>query len=112
MAPNTIFILTGAGVSAESGLGTFRDKGGLWSRYNIEDVATIGGYERDPVQVLDFYNMRRKVHKDAAPNAAHLALAHLQEAWDARGGEVILCTQNIDNLHEMAGARRVLHMHG
>lgn len=112
MQPKRIFILTGAGVSADSGLGTFRDKGGLWSQYKIEDVASIDGYERDPGKVLDFYNMRRSVHKSVEPNAAHQALALLQTTWDARGGEVTLCTQNIDNLHEKGGAPRVLHMHG
>jgi NAD-dependent deacetylase len=112
MQMRRIFVLTGAGVSADSGLGTFRDKGGLWTKYRIEDVATIAAYERDPVKVLDFYNMRRKVHKDAQPNAAHYALAKLQNAWESRGGTLTLCTQNIDNLHEKAGARHVLHMHG
>jgi NAD-dependent deacetylase len=116
MQPESIFILTGAGVSADSGLGTFRDKGGqgdgLWSQYRIEDVASIDGYERDPGKVLDFYNMRRKVHKNVEPNAAHQALALLQRTWDVRGGDVTLCTQNIDSLHEQGGAARVLHMHG
>jgi len=107
-----IFVLTGAGVSAESGLSTFRDKGGLWEQYNIEDVASIDGYERDPARVLEFYNMRRSMHGDVAPNAAHIALAELEAAWAARGGELTLCTQNIDHLHERAGSRRVIHMHG
>ena len=107
-----IFVLTGAGISADSGLGTFRDKGGLWSKYKIEDVATIQAYERDPARVLDFYNMRRKVHRGVEANAAHKALAELQRIWGERGGSVTLCTQNIDNLHEKGGAARVLHMHG
>lgn len=112
MLAERIFILTGAGVSAESGLSTFRDEGGLWSRYKIEDVATIEAYERNPQYVLDFYNMRRNSHGDVAPNACHLALAQLEAAWAEAGGAVTLCTQNIDNLHELAGSRRVIHMHG
>lgn len=107
-----IFILTGAGISAESGLSTFRDKGGLWERYKIEDVASIEGYERDPARVLEFYNLRRANALAAEPNSAHLALAQLEAAWSERGGRVIVCTQNIDNLHEKAGSRDVIHMHG
>jgi NAD-dependent deacetylase len=107
-----IFVLTGAGVSAESGLSTFRDKGGLWEAYNIAEVASIQGYEQDPGKVLAFYNMRRSSHGDVQPNAAHRALAELEAAWSERGGEVTLCTQNIDNLHERAGSRHVIHMHG
>jgi NAD-dependent deacetylase len=109
--PN-VFILTGAGVSAESGLSTFRDKDGLWSRYKVEEVASIEGYRRDRARVLEFYNLRRNFHVDAKPNPAHAALAKLQQHWEARGGVVTLCTQNIDNLHERAGSRRVIHMHG
>jgi NAD-dependent deacetylase len=112
MIAKRIFILTGAGVSAESGLSTFRDKDGLWSRYRIEDVATLSGYQRDPKRVLDFYNLRLGSHGEVKPNAAHVALAELEAAWDAAGGTVTLCTQNIDNLHEQAGSRRVIHMHG
>jgi NAD-dependent deacetylase len=107
-----IFVLTGAGVSAESGLSTFRDKGGLWEQYDIEDVASLAGYERNPGKVLEFYNMRRGTHGEIKPNAAHLALAELETAWAARGGLMTLCTQNIDDLHERAGSRRVIHMHG
>jgi NAD-dependent deacetylase len=107
-----IFVLTGAGVSAESGLSTFRDTGGLWEQYNIEEVASLRGYERNPGKVLEFYNLRRSAHGDVRPNAAHVALAELEAAWARRGGEVTLCTQNIDNLHERAGSRRVIHMHG
>ncbi|WP_285672076.1 NAD-dependent deacylase [Paralimibaculum aggregatum] len=103
-----IVILTGAGVSAESGLGTFRDKGGLWSQYDLEDVATPQGYARDPELVLGFYNARRQNCRAAEPNAAHAALARLQRA---RAG-VTLVTQNIDDLHERGGASEVLHMHG
>lgn len=109
--PN-VFILTGAGISAESGLSTFRDKDGLWSRYKIEDVASIEGYRRDPPRVLEFYNLRRNAHGDVKPNAAHAALAKLEEHWQAHGGVVTLCTQNIDNLHERGGSKRVVHMHG
>ena len=109
--PN-VFILTGAGISAESGLSTFRDKDGLWSRYKIEDVASIEGYRRDPQRVLEFYNLRRGVHGDVQPNAGHAALAKLEQHWASRGAEVTICTQNIDNLHEKAGSKRVIHMHG
>lgn len=112
MLPERIFILTGAGTSAESGLGTFRDEGGLWTQVNLEDVASIDGYHRDPELVLDFYNMRRKNLAAAAPNAAHFALAALQDAWKAQGGAVFLCTQNVDDLHERAGSADVVHMHG
>jgi NAD-dependent deacetylase len=112
MLAKRIFILTGAGVSAESGLSTFRDKGGIWAQYDIQEVASIQGYERDPQKVLAFYNMRRNTHGGIAPNAAHVALAQLETVWAARGGSVILCTQNVDNLHERGGSKRVLHMHG
>ncbi|MBS0385490.1 MAG: NAD-dependent deacylase [Proteobacteria bacterium] len=109
--PN-LFLLTGAGISAESGLSTFRDKGGLWSRHRLEDVASLSGYERNPQQVLEFYNLRRNAHSDVKPNAAHLALAKLERHWEERSATVTVCTQNIDNLHEQAGSRRVIHMHG
>jgi NAD-dependent deacetylase len=109
--PN-IFILTGAGVSAESGLSTFRDKDGLWTQFPIEEVASIQGYERNPQRVLEFYNLRRGKLAKVKPNAAHIALAQLEEAWLARSAQLTLCTQNIDNLHEQAGSRRVIHMHG
>jgi NAD-dependent deacetylase len=112
MQAKNIFILTGAGVSAESGLSTFRDKGGLWAQYRVEDVATIQAYERDPERVLDFYNMRRGTHGEILPNAAHIALAQLEAAWAEQGGTVTLCTQNIDHLHELGGSKRVIHMHG
>ncbi|MGQ0533901.1 MAG: NAD-dependent deacylase [Caulobacteraceae bacterium] len=112
MIARRIFILTGAGVSAESGLSTFRDTGGIWAQYDIEEVASIQGYERNPAKVLEFYNMRRNTHSGIEPNAAHLALAQLEAVWAERGGEVIVCTQNVDNLHERAGSQRVLHMHG
>jgi NAD-dependent deacetylase len=103
-----IVILTGAGVSAESGLGTFRDKGGLWTRYDLSEVATPEGFARNPALVHDFYNARRANALEAAPNAAHAALARLQ----ADHGGVTLVTQNIDDLHERAGSRDVIHMHG
>lgn len=112
MIAKRIFILTGAGVSAESGLSTFRDKDGLWARYDIQEVASIQGYERNPAFVLEFYNMRRNKHAGVKSNAAHTALAELQHAWEAKGGSVTICTQNIDDLHEQGGARGVIHMHG
>jgi len=112
MIAKRIFILTGAGVSAESGLSTFRDKGGIWSRYKLEEVASIQGYESNPRFVLEFYNMRRNTHVDVAPNEAHIALAQLQAMWAERGGAVTICTQNVDNLHERGGAQSVIHMHG
>lgn len=104
-----IVILTGAGISAESGLGTFRDKGGLWAQHRIEDVATPEGFARDPDLVHRFYNARRAQAAEAAPNAAHHALVDLAAAWP---GEVVLVTQNVDTLHEAAGQREVIHMHG
>lgn len=107
-----IFVLTGAGVSAESGLGTFRDKDGVWTKYDLSEVATPEGFARDPAKVRGFYNARRANLAGAAPNAAHLALARLEAELTARGGELYLCTQNVDDLHEKAGSRRVIHMHG
>ncbi len=107
-----IVILTGAGVSAESGMGTFRDKDGIWTKYDIEDVATPEGFARNPTLVHDFYNARRRALRDAAPNPAHHALARLEKAVTAAGGELLLVTQNVDNLHEKAGSQNLLHMHG
>ncbi|MDZ7710787.1 MAG: NAD-dependent deacylase [Roseovarius sp.] len=104
-----IVILTGAGISAESGLGTFRDAGGIWAEHRIEDVATPEGFARDPGLVHRFYNTRRVQAADARPNAAHVALARLQAAHP---GEVVIVTQNVDGLHEAAGSRDVIHMHG
>ncbi|MGI9368586.1 MAG: NAD-dependent deacylase [Ruegeria sp.] len=104
-----IVILTGAGISAESGLGTFRDEGGLWSQHRIEDVATPEGFARDPGLVQGFYNARRVQAAKAHPNAAHEALARLQKGWP---GEVVIVTQNVDGLHEAGGAEGVIHMHG
>jgi NAD-dependent deacetylase len=104
-----IVILTGSGISAESGLSTFRDKQGLWAEVDYRDVATPEGFRRDPERVLAFYNMRRSKHAVAAPNAAHLALARLEAEHP---GEVWVITQNVDELHELAGTRRLIHMHG
>ncbi len=106
---NCITILTGAGISAESGLGTFRDEGGLWAQQRIEDVATPEGFARNPELVQGFYNARRAQAVEAVPNAAHEALARLEAEYD---GEVLIVTQNVDGLHEKAGSRNVLHMHG
>lgn len=102
-----LVVLTGAGISAESGLQTFRDKGGLWEGYNIEDVATPEAWRRNPGLVQKFYNERRKGVLEAKPNAAHLALAALEKNFDVR-----IITQNIDDLHERAGSSKVLHLHG
>jgi NAD-dependent deacetylase len=104
-----IVVLTGAGVSAESGIDTFRSAGGLWEQHRVEDVATPEAFARDPDLVLRFYDMRRAAIQEKQPNAAHRALAELDERWD---GELLIVTQNVDDLHERAGARRVLHMHG
>ena len=103
-----IVILTGAGVSAESGLGTFRDKDGIWTKVDLKEVATPDGFARDPDKVLAFYNTRRKNARSAQPNTAHFALARLQAE---HSGEVVIITQNIDRLHAAAGSE-ALHMHG
>jgi NAD-dependent deacetylase len=105
----SVVILTGAGVSAESGLPTFRDKDGLWEGSRVEDVACPQAFERDPDMVQRFYNLRRAALLGVEPNAAHLALARLQREFS---GRVTLITQNIDDLHERAGASEVIHMHG
>ena len=104
-----IVVLTGAGISAESGLGTFRDEDGLWTKVDLNEVATPEGYARNPSLVLDFYNMRRQGVVGAEPNAAHRALARLERRL---GDRLTLVTQNVDDLHERGGARRVIHMHG
>jgi NAD-dependent deacetylase len=106
-----IVILTGAGISRESGLHTFRDADGIWTNVRIEDVATPEAFQRDPARVHDFYNTRRRNHAEAAiqPNAAHLALARLERDWPA---EVLVVTQNIDDLHERGGTKNLIHMHG
>lgn len=102
-----VVVLSGAGISAESGLKTFRNSDGLWENYRIEDVATPEAWTKDRNLVLRFYNERRKQVRNAIPNAAHLALASLQEKFD-----VHIITQNIDDLHERAGSKKVLHLHG
>ena len=102
-----IVVLTGAGISAESGLRTFRDSDGLWEGYNVEDVATPRAWKKDPQLVLDFYNQRRADVLKATPNAAHVGLAELERDFD-----VTIITQNIDDLHERAGSTDVVHLHG
>ncbi len=102
-----IVVLSGAGISAESGIGTFRDAGGLWEKHNIDDVATPEGFRRNPTLVLDFYNQRRKQLVDCQPNFAHIELANLEQKFDVQ-----IITQNVDNLHERAGSSHVLHLHG
>lgn len=106
-----VVVLTGAGISAESGINTFRAKDGLWEQYKLEDVATVDGYKRDPQKVLDFYNKRRDDFclGDAKPNTAHYALARFEKNFQ---GDFLLVTQNIDDLHEQAGSKNVIHMHG
>jgi NAD-dependent deacetylase len=109
-----LFILTGAGVSAESGLGTFRDAAGrgLWAEFDPMKLATPEAFAKDPQRVQEFYNLRRRNLLAAAPNAAHIALARLEAGLTTRGGTLTLVTQNIDDLHERAGSRHVIHMHG
>ncbi len=104
-----VFVLTGAGISAESGIRTFRDAGGLWEDHAIEDVASPAGWRRDPELVWRFYSLRRKQAAACVPNAGHIALARLEQSLEDR---LYLCTQNVDPLHEAAGSRRVVHMHG
>ncbi|MGE0054785.1 MAG: NAD-dependent deacylase [Hyphomicrobium sp.] len=104
----SIVVLTGAGLSAESGLSTFRDSNGIWSRYDWRDVATPQGFEKNPTLVHDFYNMRRRAHADVKPNAAHLALGKLSRKHPG----TTIVTQNVDCLHEAAGTERLIHMHG
>lgn len=103
-----IVILTGAGLSAESGLSTFRDPNGIWAKYDWREVATPEGFARNPVLVHEFYNMRRRAHHGVKPNAAHMALAQLE----AQHGNVTIVTQNVDRLHEAAGSKNLIHMHG
>jgi NAD-dependent deacetylase len=102
-----LVVLTGAGMSQESGIKTFRDADGLWNNYRIEEVASPEAWERDPQLVLDFYNMRRKQLYEVEPNEAHYALAKLEENYDVQ-----IITQNVDDLHERAGSSKVLHLHG
>jgi len=103
----TLVVLTGAGISAESGLKTFRDSGGLWENYDVMEVASIYGWEKNPELVLRFYNERRRQLLTAKPNYGHIGLAELEEYF-----QVYIITQNIDDLHERAGSTRVLHLHG
>ncbi len=109
MAVESIVILTGAGISAESGLATFRGADGLWEGHRVEDVATPEAFRRDPALVHAFYDARRARLADVEPNAAHRALARLDAEWS---GDLLLVTQNVDDLHERAGSKRLLHMHG
>lgn len=102
-----IAVLTGAGVSAESGISTFRDSSGLWEKYKIEDIATFNGWMKNKEEVLEFYNNRRKQLASVKPNAAHLAIANLEKGYD-----VTVITQNVDDLHERAGSTNILHLHG
>lgn len=102
-----LVVLSGAGISAESGISTFRDSGGLWDRYPVEDVATPEGWQRNPTLVTEFYNRRRREMLDAQPNEAHRLVAALEEEY-----EVTVVTQNVDNLHERAGSSHVIHLHG
>lgn len=102
-----IVFLTGAGISAESGVPTFRDSGGLWEGYDVEDVASIGGWYRNPKLMLDFYTDRRRAMMSVEPNAAHRAIAKLEEKYD-----VVVVTQNVDDLHERGGSTNVIHLHG
>ena len=102
-----LVVLTGAGVSAESGISTFRDSNGLWEQHKVEDVASIEGWYRNPELVLEFYNQRRHQLSGVKPNPAHFAIAELEKDWD-----VTVITQNVDNLHERAGSTRIIHLHG
>lgn len=107
MGKKRIVVFTGAGVSAESGIKTFRDSDGLWENYKIEDVATPQAWNKNPALVNEFYNLRRKQVLEVQPNAAHKALVKLEKKFD-----VNIITQNIDDLHERAGSKKVLHLHG
>ncbi|WP_428408314.1 NAD-dependent deacylase [Hyphococcus sp.] len=110
--PKNIVVLTGSGISAESGVATFRDKDGVWAKYDYREVATPQGFAANPVLVHEFYNARRRALPSVAPNAAHKALADLEKALAARGGRLTLVTQNVDDLHERGGSKNILHMHG
>lgn len=107
MSKTRVVVLTGAGVSAESGLSTFRDSGGLWEGHNVYDVASPEGWRKNKELVLDFYNQRRRQLVKAMPNDAHIALAELEEKFD-----VTIITQNVDDLHERGGSTKVIHLHG
>ena len=112
MRYQNIVILTGAGVSAESGIPVFRSEDGLWEKHKVEDVATYEGFLRNKTLVHNFYNAMRRSLPSKLPNKAHFAIAHLQKEWQEYGGEAFLVTQNIDDLHERAGSSQVVHMHG
>ena len=112
MKYKNIVILTGAGISAESGIDTFRDAGGLWENHPVEQVATPEGFARDPELVHRFYNLRRAALKTVKPNPAHIALAQLEAAMSDKGGSLTIVTQNVDDLHERGGSKTVIHMHG
>ena len=108
-----VFVLTGAGISAESGLQTFRDSDGLWAGFRIEDVCTPEAWQRNPAGVWAFYSARREAGQKASPNPAHVALAKLESQLESgQGSRYFLCTQNVDDLHERAGSRNLVHMHG
>ncbi len=108
-----IVVLTGAGISAESGLSTFRGAGGLWQGYRVEDVASPGAFARNPELVQTFYNMRRRqLLTEIEPNSAHLALAEFEKCFSREGGDFLLITQNVDDLHERGGSKQVHHLHG
>jgi NAD-dependent deacetylase len=107
--PSSIVVLTGAGISVESGIASFRDRNGIWAKHDWRDYATPEGYARNPRKVLDFYNTRRRALANVYPNEAHHALARLEGAFK---GDFLLVTQNVDDLHESAGSRKLLHMHG
>ncbi len=112
-ASDRVFVLTGAGISAESGLPTFRASDGLWAGYNVQEICTPEALRRNPALVWDFYSKRRADCEKAAPNPAHIALAELEAQLESRGGcRFFLCTQNVDDLHERAGSRNLVHMHG
>ena len=112
MSYKHILVLTGAGISAESGIPVFRAEDGLWENHRVEDVATPEGFERNPQMVHDFYNTMRRSVKEKQPNPAHLALTKLQTELEKQGGTVTIVTQNIDDLHEKAQSHNVIHMHG
>lgn len=107
MPEQKVVVITGAGISAESGLATFRDAGGLWEGYDINEVASVEGWKKNPENVLSFYNLRREQAANAEPNGAHKALAELEEHFN-----IVIITQNVDDLHERAGSSNVLHLHG
>lgn len=111
-SPRNIVILTGSGISAESGVATFRDKDGIWAKYDYRDVATPEGFAANPELVHSFYNDRRRKLPSVKPNAAHFALAELEAGLEKQGGRLTLVTQNVDDLHDRAGSRNIFHMHG